>query len=217
MLRLVRKLQGFDSLFLMSTAISGSMSVFLWSLVLLSMVQMMLALFLSQYLHEYFFTGSIMMDPSAQQVAVFQYFGTFTRAFFTMFELTLGNWPPVCRLLAENVHESFFLFGMLHKLSIGFAVVGVINGVFMQETFKVAAMDDMLMVRQKERAVKAHKEKMRRFLQEADTKSKDGSNIGDGELSREEFLQIVLDPQVSHWLTKPRQTKMLPRPKLMLK
>eukprot|EP00438_Fugacium_kawagutii_P034122 Skav214381 [mRNA] locus=scaffold4284:94835:110044:- [translate_table: standard] len=42
---------------------------------------------------------------------------------FSMFEITLANWPPVSRLLAENVSEWFMLFGVLHKLAIGFAVV----------------------------------------------------------------------------------------------
>ena len=42
-----------------------------------------------------------------------------------MFEVTLANWPPAARLLAENVSEWFMLFGVLHKLAIGFAVVSV--------------------------------------------------------------------------------------------
>merc|ERR1719453_1631728 len=92
--------------------------------------------------------------------AVYTYFGNFSRAFFSMFEITLANWPPTSRLLAENVSAWFFLMGVLHKLFFGFAVVGVINGVFMQETFKAASMDDSLMVRQKERAAKLHKQKM---------------------------------------------------------
>jgi hypothetical protein len=44
-----------------------------------------------------------------------------------MFEITLANWPPVSRLLAENVSEWFMLFGVLHKLAIGFAVVSVVS------------------------------------------------------------------------------------------
>ena len=69
--------------------------------------------------------------------------------------------PPICRLLAEKVDEWWVLFCLLHKLSIGFAVVGVINGVFMQETFKAASRDDGVMIRQKNAAVMAHRRKMR--------------------------------------------------------
>ena len=44
-----------------------------------------------------------------------------------MFEITLANWPPASRLLVENVSEWFMLFGVLHKLTIGFAVVSVVS------------------------------------------------------------------------------------------
>ena len=38
----------------------------------------------------------------------------------SMFELTLGNWPPVTRLLSEEVTEWFMLICIAHKLTIGF-------------------------------------------------------------------------------------------------
>ena len=39
---------------------------------------------------------------------VYTYFGTFSRSLLTMFEITLANWPPVCRALTENVTEPWF-------------------------------------------------------------------------------------------------------------
>ena len=45
--------------------------------------------------------------------------------------------------------EWYSIFSVAYKLIVGFAAVGIINGVFMQETFKVAASDDKLMMRQK--------------------------------------------------------------------
>ena len=45
--------------------------------------------------------------------------------------------------------EYYAIFSVAYKLIIGFAAVGIINAVFMQETFKVAASDDKLMMRQK--------------------------------------------------------------------
>ena len=39
-----------------------------------------------------------------------------------MFEITLGNWPPVARLLSEEVSEFFTFFCVLHKLTIGFVI-----------------------------------------------------------------------------------------------
>lgn len=39
---------------------------------------------------------------------VYTYFGTFSRSLLTMFEITLANWPPVCRALTENVTAPWF-------------------------------------------------------------------------------------------------------------
>ncbi|CAJ1389767.1 unnamed protein product [Effrenium voratum] len=75
----------------------------------------------------------------------------------------------------------------------GFAVVGVINGVLMQETFKVAHMDDTVMVREKQRAIRAHVQKMSLLFEEADTS-------GDGRVDLAEFKRILDDHEVKVWL-----------------
>jgi len=110
-----------------------------------------------------------------------------------MFELTLANWPPVCRLLSESISEWFALFCVCHKLTIGFAVVGVINGVLMQETFKVAATDNTIMVRQKEKAMTTHAQKMKLLFMSCDSS-------GDGYVEYDEFEEVVSDPGVKTWL-----------------
>eukprot|EP00971_Amphidinium_carterae_P219129 4349964-Amphidinium_carterae.2 len=43
--------------------------------------------------------------PIEERLEVYLYFGTFSRALLSMFELTMANWPPICRLLMENVSE----------------------------------------------------------------------------------------------------------------
>merc|ERR1712046_342912 len=75
----------------------------------------------------------------------------------------------------------------------GFAVIGVINGIFISETFKVAACDDTIMLLQKERAQRIHAEKMVKFLRKADLS-------GDGQLDRDEFRNILEVPQIKTWL-----------------
>merc|ERR1719336_1029784 len=160
----------------------------------------MMALILSQFLQEFYFKGEygqgvLSQEMEARHHQVFTYFGTFNRAYFSMCELTLANWPVAIRVLAENSSEWFFWFGMAYKLSIGFAVIAVVQGVFMQETFKVAQMDDVLMVMQKDRAAKLQTLKMKRFLVEADTVDEDG------QISRVEWYSILSDPQVRLWLS----------------
>jgi len=75
----------------------------------------------------------------------------------------------------------------------GFAVIAVINAIFIQETFKVAACDDTLMTMQKERAKKMHSKKMERLFAAADTSH-------DGAVDEFEFLQVCELPGVRSWL-----------------
>merc|ERR1711862_999027 len=125
---------------------------------------------------------------------MYEYYGSFSRCFLTMFEITLANWPPACRLLIENVSEWFALFAISHKLFMGFAIVGVINGVFMQETFKLAAHDDAIMMRQRQKDARIHRQKMKALFQGADTS-------GDGRLDAHEFAAILSLPDVQVWLS----------------
>eukprot|EP00928_Gymnodinium_smaydae_P054548 TRINITY_DN3829_c0_g1_i4.p1 TRINITY_DN3829_c0_g1~~TRINITY_DN3829_c0_g1_i4.p1 ORF type:complete len:508 (-),score=78.70 TRINITY_DN3829_c0_g1_i4:322-1845(-) len=190
LLRLARALQGMDALFIITTAMQGCASVLFWTFTMLGLFQLLLSLFIAQYLQAFYFDSA---SHDTDQVLVFQYFGTFMRAFFSVCEVTLGNWPPACRVLAENVGEVFFVLGMLHKLVIGFAVVAIINGVFIQETFKVTAMDDILMVRRKQQALECHTKKMKALWTEADSG-------GDGEITIDEWQQLLKDPGVKTWL-----------------
>jgi len=125
---------------------------------------------------------------------VFKFYGSFARAMLTMFEMTLGNWMPPCRALVENVSEWYMLFSLAHKLIIGFSVVSVITGVFIQETFKVATTDDRIMVMSKERSRNTHAQKMTALFNEADM---DGS----GFIDYSEYLEIFTTPEIKTWLS----------------
>merc|ERR1712187_15450 len=72
-------------------------------------------------------------------------------------------------------------------------VIGVINGVMMQETFKVAAQDDTIILKQKKRAARLMSGKMAKLFQALD-------ESGDGNLSIEEFRLVADDPDVKLWL-----------------
>merc|ERR1711881_203529 len=101
-----------------------------------------------------------------------------------MFEVTLGNWVPVCRTLVENVSEWYSMVFIVYKITVGFAVVKVITGVFMHETFKVASTDDELMIVNQTRQAAKFRKKMHSFMNACDAS-------GDGTLDRDEFRRIV--------------------------
>lgn len=190
MLRLVKSIQTFDSLYLIVATIMGSISALFWSAVLLLIGQMMTAFVLNQMLEDYMLDES---KPIEQRKEVYRYFGTFTRSFFSMFEITLGNFVPISRALMENVSEWYLIFNMLHKCAIGFAVVNVVRGVFMHETFKVAGTDDHIMLSQKLRSKRIHRKKMKRLFEIADAD-------GNGTLDREEFADICKDKILITWM-----------------
>ena len=113
-------------------------------------VQTLFALLLNQIIHGSYCNNSQYSYEDRQ--AVYHYFGTFSRAMLSMFELSMGNFPPIVWLLSEKVTSWFILFCLLHKLTVGFAVIGVINAVFIQETFNVANQDHYILRLQRERA-----------------------------------------------------------------
>jgi len=195
--RLIETLEGLDILYIMTTSIKGVFWILAWAVTLLSVMLVTLSLFLTQVLHAMYFNDVSQSDLSAAELEkhhkLYEYFGSFTRCLMSMFELTLANWPPVTRLLAEEVSEWFMLLCVVHKLTIGFAVIGVINGVIMQETFKVAATDDMIMVRQKTAAQNRFREKMTSLFSALD-------HDGDGAVDFDEFEIISRIPEVTTWL-----------------
>jgi len=175
----------------MTTAIKSSAIVLAWSCMLLFMVQVLVAFCINQLLDEFYFRDD---HPDEEKREVFEYFGSFSRALLSTFEMTLGNWPPVCRILMEHVSEWFMVICVLHKLTVGFAVIGIINGVFIQETFRVAAQDDFIMMHQKESAARTHMSKMQRLFAAGDAS-------GDGLLDKKEFLRLMQNVEVHTWLS----------------
>ncbi|CAJ1396819.1 unnamed protein product, partial [Effrenium voratum] len=109
MLRLVRKIKEFDALFLMTTAIRSSFMVLGWTIMLLFLCQMLFALVVQQILFGFYFDPSN-LEILDDQREVYMYFGTFSRALLSLFEMTLANWPPVCRMLMESVSEWWMPF-----------------------------------------------------------------------------------------------------------
>lgn len=190
LIRLIRTLEGLDALYLLTTAIRGMNWILAWTVLLLTVLLVTCALLLTQILHTFYFERTPAADIPPE---MFEYFGTWTRCMASMFELTLANWPPVARLLCEEVSEWFMLLCLIHKLTIGLAVVGVMNGVMLQETFKVASTDDLIMVRQKKRAAFVFQTKMKRLFAALDSDN-------DGFLDYDEFVVIAGHPEVRHWL-----------------
>ena len=110
----------------------------------------------------------------------------------TMFQMTLGTWVPVARQLQELLSPAINVATILFKGVFGFAAIGVINGVFMQETLKVAQNDDVIMMRDVARREKVHASKMTTFFQYTD-------HSGDAPISRREWVRVMQRDDARHW------------------
>ena len=107
LLRILRVANRFDSLFLLLRSIRSSFGILWWSVSLLLIVQTISGMIFSQSLRDIIRDESFSEDVRRQ---VFLYWGTFSRTMLTMFEITIGNWVPSCRLLVDNVDEGNTLF-----------------------------------------------------------------------------------------------------------
>jgi hypothetical protein len=160
-----------------------------WSLLLLVVVITIIAMFVSSQVEDF------ITDPANDvevRTLVFESWGTCTRAIVTMFEITLANWGPHCRLLMNRVDEWWALFFLAYKCSIGFAVVQVITAVFIQQTFKVASRDEEVMIAEKKAASKAYIKNLGHLFEKLD-------KSGDGFITQDEFESVLTDKKVRTW------------------
>ncbi|CAE8719467.1 unnamed protein product [Polarella glacialis] len=186
----VRTLHAFDVLHLIVASLKASTFVLFWSIILLFLIMISLAMVMS-FAIEPFVTDA--GNDQAVRMMAFTYFGTVSKAFVSMFEITMGNWVPISRFLFDRVDPWYGPAMIVYRCIVGFAIIQVITGVFMHETFKAAAADDSIMITQRKKEMEAHVAKMTLLFAEADTS-------GDGFLSYAEFQEIVEDPRVKTWL-----------------
>ncbi|CAE8686333.1 unnamed protein product [Polarella glacialis] len=192
LLRLVRTIQMFDVLHLIVASLKASTYVLLWSIVLLFVIMLTLSMLMSFAIEPYVLDTET--NSAENRHRAYLYFGTVSKAFVSMFEITMGNWVPMSRFLFEQVNAWYGLAMIAYRCVVGFAIIQVITGVFMHETFKAAASDDGIMIAQKNRQMMEHMRKMKLLFSEADTS-------GDGFLSYEEFAEVVHDARVRSWLS----------------
>merc|ERR1712048_72643 len=156
-LRLLHLPKVVDSLHLLLKAITASVNTLFWSLALLLVIQCIAGMVIGQLVRDY------VLDPEANvenRHVVYAYYGTFTRAMFTMFEVTMANWAPACRILTNHVGEEYATFFIVYRCLVGFCVLNVISAVFVQQTIKVANADNEIMILHKKRAEEDYTRKL---------------------------------------------------------
>jgi len=190
-LRVMKLSRTLDTLALLLKCMAASVTTLFWSVGLLVVVQCIAGMVLSQMVREYLLDDSKALDS---RLLVYTYYGTFTRTMLTMFEVTLANWGPPCRVLVDNVSEWYTMFFLFYRCVVGFAVLGVISAVFVQQTMQTAAQDNEIMVQRKKREQNAYNQKMRMLFARMD-------DDGNGTLGRHEFDTLLRDETTMTWMT----------------
>eukprot|EP00811_Abedinium_folium_P012401 NODE_2149_length_2282_cov_10.167053.p1 GENE.NODE_2149_length_2282_cov_10.167053~~NODE_2149_length_2282_cov_10.167053.p1 ORF type:complete len:628 (-),score=176.45 NODE_2149_length_2282_cov_10.167053:399-2153(-) len=191
LLRIVKHIEAFDSLQVLVGSIMSCLPVLVWATILLVLIHLLVGLVFTGLLKPFMEDEENVLDD---RQSVFGYFGTFSRTMVSMFELSLGNWVPICRLLIGAVDERYGLVVLLYKMVVGFAVIKVITGVFLHETFRTAAQDEELMMVQKKRAEARHAVRMETWFNEVDCS-------GDGTVDLAEFRKVFVHPPMKMWLS----------------
>eukprot|EP00435_Cladocopium_sp_Y103_P065467 s270_g27.t1 len=178
------------SLQLLIKCIAASMNMLFWSFCLLTFVQCVAGMVASTLCRDFIENENVDVELRRE---VFRYYGTFTRTFLTMFETLFANWGPPCRVVVENISEWFSLFFLSYRCVLGFAVLNVVNAVFVQQTMKTASSDEELAFKQKERDVALYTRKVKKLFMTMDSS-------GDGTINKEEFSKLVNSPMLKFWM-----------------
>jgi len=191
-IRVVSMTSVLASLQLLIKCLAASRDMLFWSFCLLSFVQCVAGMVVStlcwEYLRDEHFDAQLRED-------VFRYYGTFSRTFLSMFEILFANWSPPCRVLVEHVSEWFSIFFLLYRCVLGFAVLNVVNAVFVQQTMRTASSDEDLAFKQKEKDIAMYHRKVKKLFATMDSS-------GDGAINFDEFSKLVKSPKLRFWMSQ---------------
>ncbi|CAE8657427.1 unnamed protein product [Polarella glacialis] len=189
-LRMVTTSNALHSLQLLLKCLAASVDMLCWSFILLIFIQCIAGMIVANLARDY------ISDENHDQESrrkVWIYYGTFTRTFLTMFEILFANWAPACRVLVDNVSEWFSIFFLLYRCVIGFAILNVLNAVFVQQTLKAASSDEEMAFKQKQKDQVKYTQKVKKLFQSVDVSS-------DGVITFDEFAMLIENPKLKFWM-----------------
>jgi Ca2+-binding EF-hand superfamily protein len=175
-----------ESLKLIVAAIKGSFVILFWSLSIMVLLQILAGMTLGSLVEPFLRDED---QPDDIRYRVFKYYGTFWRSMVTMFEVSLANWAPACRVLFDEVDEAFSYFFLFYRCVIGFAVLSVIQAVFIQQTMKSIQLDDNTILEHQRQQKEKSLQKLRTVFVKLDTDQ-------DGFLTWEEFQPLLHDDRM---------------------
>merc|ERR1712087_821102 len=95
--------------------------------------------------------ATIMYDglEREQQHTIFKLYGTSARALWTMFQVTLGGEGTSLAGVVVELHWFYALFFVTYIAGVVFAIVCIIQALFLKDTLECAANDAEMMVQER--------------------------------------------------------------------
>jgi len=178
------------SLSILMKCLQASVVTLFWSLCLLMMIQCIIGMVFGQVAQEYISDSN---NPENGRHEVFRYYGTFTRCLVTMFEIHMANWAAPCRVVINNIGETWGNLLVFYRCVMGFALMSVLGAVFVQQAMSVQQQDHEIMVLRKQKEAERYSSKLKALFQAMDTD-------GNGCLSRTEFDAVTDNTDLKHWM-----------------
>jgi len=191
-LRVVRVTKIFGELRLLIKTYVASMLSLFWSMVLLLLAMIIASVFIGQLIQP------VVLDDERDlevRLEAWEMFGTFSRSFITMFEVTMsaGGWGRSGRFLTYQVDRRFFLFFFAYFLFVSFALMKVISAVFIKQTLQVASRDQEKIAAEQAQATKGLVDRCKQAFKLADTSH-------DGTVTVAELVAAASSPEVKAYL-----------------
>jgi len=181
--RIVRVVGRFRELRMLLNTIVASFMAVLWSMVLMFIVHLVLALVLCQTLHHFITDDS---KPPEQREWMNRMYGNGMKSMWTVFQMTFsGCWPNWVVPVVDHVSEWYAVVFTVYVICVIFTVTRVISALFLKETMGIASADAESMVREKIKDTANFRTKLHAIFLAADV-SADG-HLTEVELN--EFLE----------------------------
>lgn len=193
-MRLVRVMQLFSQLRSMVETFVASLSSLFWSMVLLLVCMMIAALVLCESIVPLIVDPTAGIDLENKEWLLIRY-GSFTRAMYTMFEITFsGGWPLLVRPLVDDVSVFFAVPCLIYVVAVVFAALRLITALMVRSTMQVLSSDAATAVLERMEKAAELQDKLLEVFHDADSD-------GDGRLTMEEFAAILQHKEMRHYMS----------------
>jgi len=190
-IQLVRSLAHFRHLRILWNTIAASVEPFIYSMTIMFVFMVMLAILLAQTLQHFSLDES---NNMAHRQWVYKHYGDGLKSIWTVFELTFsGCWPTYVRPLVEHVSAVYAPIFAVYVTVVIFAMSRIISAMLLKETLQQASSDTEMMVRDRAKATGNMEKNLIALFRTADVDN-------DGLLTEEEFSAILSHENIQLWL-----------------